>query len=57
MADRAELIDALYADATHCAVMGLRRRNPEATDEEIRSQLLLRRFGHDFVEALPPEVR
>ena len=57
MADRAELIDALYADATHCAVMGLRRRNPEATDEEIRSQLLLQRFGHDFVEALPPEVR
>jgi len=57
MTDRAEMIDAMYNDATECATLGIRRLRPEATAAEIRSELLLRRFGADFVANLPPEVR
>ena len=55
--ERADAIDAMYVDATECAVSGIRRANPDVTDREIRSILLVRRFGQQFVDSLPPEVR
>ena len=53
---RAALLDSLCAGVTELAIAGIRWANPDASDGEIMIQLMVRRYGQDFVSALPDDV-
>jgi len=57
LAERGRLMSELCQTVTDVAIAGIRREHPDATEAEVRSHLLLRRYGADFVALLPPEVR
>ncbi|NNC79170.1 MAG: hypothetical protein HKN94_03360 [Acidimicrobiales bacterium] len=57
MSERADLTVALCEAVTAAAIAGIRHEHPEATNAEVRSQLLRRRYGAEFVASLPPHLR
>ena len=57
VAERAELLVGMCQAVTDMAIAGIKLEHPNATQDEIRSQLLLRRYGPEFVASLPAELR
>lgn len=55
--ERADLIVSLCEAVTEAAIAGIKLEYPGATEGKLRSELLLRRYGADFVASLPPELR
>ena len=56
-AGRGKLLAALCDGVTELAVAGIRREIPGATPSEVRRHLMIRRYGANFVESLPPEFQ
>lgn len=54
---RAEMLVGLCEAVTAAAIAGIKHQSPNATDAEVRSALLLRRYGPEFVASLPAEHR
>lgn len=50
VAERAELIEQLCEATTRLALAGIDRQHPNATAEERRRFLAIRRYGHAFAD-------
>lgn len=49
-AEKATLVDALFRDCTAMALTGIRLQHPDATPDEVRYQLALRRYGREVAD-------
>jgi hypothetical protein len=49
-AEKAGQVDAMFRDRTTMALTGISMQYPDATPEEVRYQLALRRHGREFAD-------
>jgi len=49
--ERGALADQLSRDVTQLAMAGIKRQRPEASDADIRRELIHRRYGDLFADA------
>ena len=51
--ERADLMASLCDAVTEAAIAGIQLEHPDATESKIRSELLRRRYGEEYVASLP----
>jgi hypothetical protein len=49
-AEKAAQVDAMFRDCTTMALTGISMQHPDATPEEVRYQLALRRYGRELAD-------
>ncbi|MGE0728428.1 MAG: hypothetical protein AB7O92_08390 [Acidimicrobiia bacterium] len=49
-AEKAAQVDAMFRDCTAMALTGITLQHPDATPEEVRYQLALRRYGRELAD-------
>ncbi len=54
--ERAEMVSAMCTGVTEISKAGIRRQYPDADEGEVMIHLLTRRYGADFVTALPADA-
>lgn len=55
-AERARTTSALIATARRAAMLGLKQRHPEASEEELRVRFVVRLYGREYARRIFREI-